>query len=130
MKYFLLFSIFSFIACNKEPAIAPPTPQTVQVDADTRSDTIITNVDDHAPEIYFAYHNWQVLAIDPNLSHGFRFIAIRKGDSILVKPLNDPTTNYDGPFICGNSQNTDTLRSQNFLDASSLNPVKNYIRLQ
>jgi hypothetical protein len=130
MKYFLLFSILVFIACNGEPAIAPPTPETVWVDADTRSDTIITNVDDHAPEIYFAYHNWHVLAIDPNLSHGLRFIAIRKGDSILVKPLNDPTTNYDGPFICGNSQNSDTLRSQNFLDASSLSPVKNYIRLQ
>ena len=128
MKYKFLFIALIVVACNKPPALAPATPQTYWIDSGTRSDTIITNVNGNFPVVYFAEKNWYQLA-DTNFTHGFRFIAARYGDSILVKPLNDPSTNYKGPFIFSTNQRNDTLRAQNFLDTINTTPVNIYIRL-
>ncbi len=128
MKHTFLYIAFIFVACNKPPALAPATPQTYWIDSGTLSDTIITNVNENSPVVYFAKNNWYQLA-DTNFTHGFRFIAIRYGDSILVKPLNDPSTTYRGPFILSTNERSDTLRAQNFLDTVNTNAVNIYIRL-
>lgn len=128
MKRKLFYLVFILVACNKPPLLAPATPQTYWIDSATLSDTIITNVKGNYPVIYFAEKNWSQLA-DTNFTHGFRFIAISYRDSILVKPLNDPSTNYKGPFILSTNERNDTLRAQNFLDTVNTNPVSIYIRL-
>jgi hypothetical protein len=127
MRYCFLSLLYFLFSCNGEPLIAPSSPETVWVDAATYSDTIITNVNNQPPVIYYAAKNWQSSA-DTNLSHGYRFIAIRYADTISVKHLNDSTTNYKS-FICGNTENSDTLKSQNFLDTIVNNPVRNYVHL-
>lgn len=128
MKHKFLYIAFILVACNKPPFLAPATPQTYWIDSATLSDTIITNVNGNYPVIYFAEKNWFQLA-DTNFTHGFRFIAISYRDSILVKPLDDPSTNYRGPFILSTNERNDTLRAQNFLDTINTNPVNIYIRL-
>src|SRR4051812_22678713 len=117
MKYLLYCFAITMLACNKQPALAPPTPQTSWIDLDTHSDTIITNINNHSSILYYASKNWQQSA-DTSLTHGYRFVAIRYGDSILVKPLNDPSTNYDGPFILKINEGDDTLTAQNFIDTA------------
>ena len=116
------------LACNKPPAVASPTPPTTWIDLDTHNDTIITNVNNHSSVVYYASRNWQ-LSADTSLTHGYRLIAIRYGDSILVKSLNDPSTDYDGPFILKTNEGNDTLTAQNFLDTASVNPAGIFIPL-
>ena len=127
MKNLLLGITFILGACGKPPAIAPSTGQTIWTDIITHRDTIITNLNNQLPLIYFAKNNWQ-LSIDTNISHGYRFIAILYEDSILVKGLNDPSTNYQGPFLLRTNTAYDTLRAQNFLDTTNANPVVIYTR--
>lgn len=128
MKQFLASIILVISGCSGDPMVAPSTLETSWIDVATHSDTIITNVNNQWPVIYYAEKNWQSSA-DTNLSNGFRFIAVRKGDTIAVKPLDDSTTNYQ-TYISGNNENSDTLKSQNFLDTSGNNPVKKYIHLR
>ena len=128
MKWFSLCVIFIIVACNKPPAFAPATRQTVWIDAETNSDTIITNLNNQSPLLYYAKKNWQ-LSADTNITHGYRFIAIFFKDSILVKPLNDSSTNYQGPFFLHTNERYDTLKAQNFLDSTNAIPVSIYILL-
>jgi hypothetical protein len=121
----LLGLIFIVSACSKPPAVAPGTRQTIWTDIISHSDTIITNLDNQPPLIYFAKSNWQ-LSADTNLTHGYRFIGILYKDSILVKGLNDPSTNYQGPFLLETNKAYDTLKAQNFLDITNANPVTTY----
>lgn len=129
MKYLISFAVLLFVGCNKEPFKAPPTPETLWIDAATLSDTIITNVNNISSNIYYAKKNWQQLA-NSNMFHGYRFIAIKFNDSVLIKPYSDPTTNYTGPFLLKFNSLNDTLQAQNFLDEGSVNPVRIFIRLQ
>jgi len=126
MKCLICCIILLMLACNKPPALAPATPQIIWIDAATYSDTIITNVDNHYSVLYYASKNWQQSA-DTNFSHGFRLIAIRFSDSILVKPLTDTSTNYDGPFLLKISEENDTLTAQNFIDTANANPARRFI---
>ncbi|TKK70199.1 hypothetical protein FC093_05465 [Ilyomonas limi] len=126
MKRVAFGIILITFACNKPPMPAPATPQTVWIDAATHSDTIITNVGNQYPVLYYASKNWQQ-SVDTNLSQGFRFIAIRFGDSILVKQLNDTSTGYDGPFLLAVNAENDTLMAQNFIDTASVNPARTFI---
>ena len=128
MKQFLACIIIILTGCNGEPLVAPSSPETFWIDVSTASDTIITNVNNQSPVIYYAAKNWQSSS-DTNLTHGFRFVGIRYSDTVLVKPLNDSGTNYQR-YICGNNANPDTLQSQNFLDSTGINPVKKYVRLK
>ena len=128
MKYLILSTLITVLACNKPPSIAPPTPQTSWIDLDTHSDTIITNVNNYPNRVYYASKNWQQSA-DTSLTHGFRAIDIRFGDSILVNPLDDHSTDYDGPFILKVNEGNDTLTAQNFLDTASDNPARLFIPL-
>ena len=126
MKYSLYCIVMVLLACNKPPAVVPVTPQTTWIDLDTHSDTIITNVGNNRVFVYYASKNWQQSA-DSSLAHGYRSIAIRYGDSILVKPLGDPSTDYDGPFILKVNEGNDTLTAQNFIDTASNNPARLFI---
>ena len=126
MKYLAYSIVLAMLACNKPPAVAPSTPQTTWIDLDTYSDTIITNINDFSGTVYYASKNWQQSA-NSTLAHGYRLIAVRYGDSILVKPLNDPSTNYDGPFVLKTNEGNDTLTAQNFLDTASDNPVRIFV---
>lgn len=128
MRRFLWALPFILIACGKPPVTAPSPGQTVWTDGATRGDTIITNINNQFPLIYFAKKNWQ-LSADTNITHGYRFIAIRYRDSILVKGLNDSSTNYQGPFLLQTNTAYDTLKAQNFLDTASANPAIMYLRL-
>jgi hypothetical protein len=107
----------------------PFIPKQIWIDESGRNDTIITAEGYAIPEyLYYAKRNWQTSA-DTNLTHGFRNIAIRFGDSILVKPLNDFSTNYDGPFYFHIDENKLTLQSQNILDTSSENITRIFVPL-
>ena len=127
MKYITVFITLLLIACNKEPLKAP-MPETLWIDAATLSDTIIVNVKNLYGGVYYAKKNWQQFS-DTTLVEGYRFVAIKYNDSILVKPYNDPTTNYKGPFLLKLNNVNDTLQAQNFLDTSSINPARTFIRL-
>ena len=128
MKYIiLLFALFIF-ACNGPLLESPATPQTVWIDLETKSDTIITNVGSHYSGLYYASKNWQQ-ATDTNLLRGYRFIAIRFGDSILVKLHLDSSTDYDGPFLLLINEKNDTLKAQIFLDSVNTNPARLFTRL-
>ncbi len=129
MKYFIVSIVFVMSSCNGQLLDAPATPQTVWIDAATRSDTIITNVDNHDPLLYYASKNWQQ-SPDTSLTHGYRFIAIRFKDSILVKPFNDVSTNYRGPFILKANKENDTLTAQNFIDTVNTYAASIFIRLR
>ena len=129
MKYLVYCIAIMMLACNKQPALAPPTPQTSWIDLDTHSDTIITNVNDQRSVVYYASKNWKQSA-DTSLAHGYRQVAIRYGDSILVKPLNDFSTNYNGPFILKINEGNDTLTAQNFIETAGNNPARAFIPLQ
>lgn len=126
MKRLTYCIILMMFACYKSPMPAPATPQTVWIDAATHGDTIITNVDNQYLVLYYASKNWQQ-SPDTNFSHGFRLIAIHFGDSILVKPLNDFSTNYDGPFLLKTNTENDTLTAQNFIDTANANPARTFI---
>jgi hypothetical protein len=128
MKQFLACIILVLSGCSGDPLVAPSALETSWIDVETHSDTIITNVNNQWPVIYYAAQNWQIAA-DTNIAHGYRFIGARKGDTIIVKRLDDSSTNYQ-TYISGNSENNDTLKSQNFLDTSANNPVKKYIHLR
>jgi len=129
MKYILLLIIFVAAACSKLPFPAPATPQTRWINLQTHKDTIITNVNNQQTDIYYAAYQWQQAA-EPAVSHGYRFIGIRYGDSILVKKVNDASTIYDGPFLLQTNKSYDTLKAQNFLDTSIANSPKTYILLK
>src|SRR4051812_44143919 len=128
MKYHISVLVVTMLACNKPPVIAPPTPQTSWIDLDTHSDTIITNVNNYRSIVYYASKNWQQSA-DTSLTHGYRLVAVRYGDSILVKPLNDPSTDYNGPFILKVNEGNDKLTAQNFINTVTDNPAKTFILL-
>ncbi len=49
MQRLSLCLIFIIVACSKPPAVAPPTRQTLWIDAATHSDTIITNLNNQPP---------------------------------------------------------------------------------
>ncbi|CAN5617932.1 hypothetical protein BH10BAC2_BH10BAC2_45270 [soil metagenome] len=109
--------------------IVPLEPKQVWIDRDTQSDTIITGEGYSFPNyLYYAAKNWQTSA-DINLTHGYRNIAIKFGDSILVKPLNDPTTIYDGPFFFQVEASKTTLQTQNFLITGNPNDVRIFVPL-
>lgn len=127
MKYAIFLILFIMLACNGQPLVAPATPQTAWIDSDTRSDTIITNVDNFYTVIYYASKDWQESA-DTDLSHGYRLVAIRYGDTIYVKPADDPSTDYDGPFLLKINEDNNTLTAQNFLDTANANPARVFIR--
>lgn len=131
MKLFCsIVLIITSVSCsNKEPVIVPLLPKQVWIDQTTRNDTIITGEGYDLPSyLYYAEKNWQTSS-DTNLTHGFRNIGIRFGDSILVKPLADNSTNYDGPFFFHLEENK-TLQSQNFLDTSKENSLRIFVPLQ
>lgn len=101
MKYIFLLLLAVLFSCrnNGEPFVVPLEPEHVWLDQTTKSDTIITGEGYTAPNfLYYAAKNWQTAA-DTGIEHGYRKIAIRYGDSILVNALNDVSTNYDGPFF-------------------------------
>lgn len=131
MKYVLLRAAIVLIlaACDKPPYEVPAIPQRTWIDQQMHTDTIITNVNDQIPIIYYAMYQWQQ-SPDISRSHGYRFIAIAKGDSILVKRLNNPSTNYDGPFLLEINDRNDTLRAQNFLDTATANPARVFVLLK
>ena len=129
MKYFSLCLIYLFAACNKPPATAPSTPQTTWIDMATHNDTIVTNVNMRSSLLYYAQKNWQ-LSADTNTSHGYRFIAVQYNDSILVKEVNDLSSDYVGPFYFYVNEKNDTLKAQNFLDSSGANPIRTFILLR
>lgn len=127
MKSYLLFFMI-FIAACKKPFTVPKPVETRWIDAATNSDTIITNVDNNPGILYYALKNWQSSS-DTNITHGYRFLAGSREDTVVVYKLNDPA-NAQGPFICGNTANADTLKSQNFLDTIIPNPVRIYNKLK
>lgn len=128
MKYCVIAIALIIIACNGEPLSIPQPVETRWIDATTNSDTVITNVNNNPGILYYALKNWQSSA-DTNITHGYRSIAGRQADTVVVYTLGDPT-NAQGPFICGNSVNNDTLKSQNFLDTLNPNPVRIYTKLK
>ena len=96
----------------------------------TKNDTIITGEGYTIPNyLYYAARNWQTSA-DTGLAHGFRNIPIKFGDSILVKPLNDPSTIYDGPFFFQVDESRTTLHTQNFLNTGNPNDVRIFVPLR
>ena len=129
MRYFLLFILFLIASCNKQPFPAPATPQTTWLDEQRNMDTIITNINNRPNMVYYSAFQWQQLA-DTSLSHGYRLIAIRKGDSIWVQPINDPSSNYNGPFLLHINNSHDTLNAQNFLDTSAGNLTRSYVLMK
>ena len=128
---FFLWIAILFIDCsNKEPFSVPLEPTQVWIDETTKSDTIITGEGYSIPNyLYYAAKNWQTSA-DTSLTHGFRNIAIKFGDSILVKPLNDPSTIYDGPFFFHVEESKTILHTQNFLDTGNPNDVRIFVPLR
>jgi hypothetical protein len=128
MKQFIACVILVISGCSGDPMVAPSSLETSWIDAATHSDTIITNINNQPTIIYYAAQNWQTAA-DTSIAHGYRFIGARKGDTILVKPLDDSTTNYQ-TYISGNNENSDTLKSQNFLDTLAINPVRTFVHLK
>ena len=118
MKYitFSTFMLLLITGCSGDPMISPPTPETKWIDSKTHSDTIITNVGGNSNILYYAIKNWQSFP-DSNFAYGFRQIGIKAGDSILVKPLNDMSTNYSGPYLLKLNAANDSLQAQNFLDS-------------
>ena len=125
MKYLVI--IVFFISCSGDPLVAPSALETVWVDAATQRDTIITNVNNQPAILYFAVKDWQIAG--SSLLHGYRFIGVRYGDSVLVKPLDDSSGNYTGPYLVAVNTRNDTLRAQNFLDSNNTNPSKTYVLL-
>jgi len=130
MKYFSLFAAIACLGCRyKPPVTVPLEPQRVWIDQATLSDTIITGERYVHPDyLYYAKKNWQTSA-DTVITHGYRQIAISFGDSILVKPLADLSTNYDGPFFFKVDESKTTLHAQNFLNTSAQNNVRIFLRL-
>jgi hypothetical protein len=128
---FYLWVAILFLACsNKEPFSVPLEPTQVWIDEDTQSDTIITGEGYTIPNyLYYAAKSWQTSA-DTNLTHGFRNIAVKFGDSILVKPLHDPSTIYEGPFFFRVDESRTTLHTQNFLNTSRPNEVRIFVPLR
>jgi hypothetical protein len=67
--------------------VVPLMQKQIWIDEATKSDTIVTGEGYSLPNyLYYAARNWQS-SVDTNITHGFRNIGIRYGDSILVKPL-------------------------------------------
>ncbi|MGI8950871.1 MAG: hypothetical protein ACR2FN_04715 [Chitinophagaceae bacterium] len=129
--FIFLIIIFIFIGCsnNGQPYPAPVLPQIIWIDLATHSDTIITGKGSDLPSyLYYAANNWQNSA-DTNITHGYRQIATRAGDSILVQPLNDISTNYSGPFFFHINADKRELDTQNFLDTSFLNSTRIFVPL-
>ena len=93
------------ISCNGVPYSAPIEPQRVWIDAATRSDTIITNVNNTPIQLYYAEKNWQS-SPDTNLTHGYRQIAIK-----FNRDSNDKAT----------------LTAQNFIDTAQPNPARIFV---
>ena len=133
MKYiFVLLLAAAMFACsnNGEPFAVPLEPEHVWVDQATNSDTVITGEGYTIPNyLYYATKKWQTSA-DTNLTHGYRKITIRYGDSILVNPLDDLSTNYDGPFFFHVDESKTTLQAQNFLDTTTANEVRIFVQLR
>jgi hypothetical protein len=127
---FIIGIITTCVSCsNKQPMIVPIQPKQIWIDEATHSDTIITGEGYELPNyLYYAALNWQSSA-DTSIANGFRKIGIRYGDSILVKPLNDLSTNYDGPFFFHIDENKTALKAQNFLDTTMSNDVRIFIPL-
>ena len=133
MKYiFFIWIAVTALACsnNGQLLTVPLEPKQVWIDRTTGSDTIITGEGYSFPNyLYYAAKSWQTSA-DTNLTHGFRQIGIRFGDSILVKPLNDPSTIYDGPFFFQVDESRTTLHTQNFLNTDNPNDVRIFVPLR
>jgi hypothetical protein len=129
MKYFLFLVVLLISSCNKQPYPAPPTHQTTWLDVQTKKDTIITYVNNKENVINYSVFHWQQLA-DSSRAHGYRLIAIQKGDSIWVKPINDPSSNYKGPYLLHLNESRDTLKAQNFLDTSAVDLPRTFILMK
>ncbi len=128
----ILLALIVFAACsnNGQLLTVPVEPEHVWIDQATGSDTIITGEGYTIPNyLYYAAQNWQTSA-DTNLTHGYRKITIRFGDSILVNPLADLSTNYDGPFFFHTDESKTSLQAQNFIDTTMPNEVRIFILLR
>jgi len=128
--FFFLVVIICSSCSNKEPMVVPLIQKQIWIDEATKSDTIVTGEGYSLPNyLYYAARNWQS-SVDTNITHGFRNIGIRYGDSILVKPLGDLSTNYDGPFFFHIDENKTILKAQNFLITTTPNNVRIFAPLR
>jgi hypothetical protein len=127
MKYIISAMLLLMIGCSGDPMISPQTPQTKWIDAVTHGDTIITNVGGSFTILYYAIKDWHSFP-DSNFAYGFRQIAVKAGDSVLVKPLNDISTNYNGPYLLKLNVANDSLEAQNFLDSIHTTSAVLYVR--